>query len=181
MDEGMMLYRRYLDGDEAAFSEIIERYRDPVTFFVQRYIHDLPAAEDIAMDTFMELIVHPKRYNFKDSLKTYLFMMARSRALDHLRREKRRPAVPIEDQEELLADEQSLEESVLQNERARLLHHAIAQLPDEQQTAVHLVYFEDRSYEDTAQIMKKTRKQVDNMLYRAKKALKELIGEEAVS
>ena len=181
MDEGMMLYRRYLDGDEAAFTEIINRYRDAVTFFVQRYIHDLPAAEDIAIDTFMELIVHPKRYNFIDSLKTYLFMMARSRALDYLRKQKRHKTVPIEEQEEILADEHSLEESVLRNERARRLHHAIAQLPDDQQTAVHLVYFEERSYEDTAQIMKKTRNQVDNMLYRAKKALKELIGEEAAS
>jgi len=178
MDEGMMLYRRYLDGDEAAFSELLRIFRDPVTFFVQRYVHDLPAAEDIAIDTFMELIVHPKRYNFKDSLKTYLFMMARSRALDYLRKQKRHPSVPLEDTEETLADAHSLEESVLQNERARRLHCAIAQLPDEQQTAVHLVYFEDQSYEDTARIMKKTRKQVDNMLYRAKKALRELIGEE---
>lgn len=178
MDDGMMLYRRWLDGDEAAFSEILRIFRDPVTFFVQRYVHDLPSAEDIAADTFMELIVHPKRYNFKDSLKTYLFMMARSRALDYLRKQKRHPSVPLEDTAETLADSHSLEESVLQNERARRLHSAIAQLPDEQQTAVHLVYFEDRTYEDTARIMKKTRKQVDNMLYRAKKALRELIGEE---
>ena len=181
MDDGMMLYRRYLDGDEAAFTEIINKYRDPVTFFIQRYVHDLPAAEDIAIDTFMELIVHPKKYNFIDSLKTFLFIMARSRALDYLRKQKRHKTVPIEEQEEVLADEHSLEESVLQNERARKLHHAIEQLPADQQTAVHLVYFEDRSYEDTAHIMNKTRKQIDNMLYRAKKALKELIGEEAVS
>lgn len=180
MDNGMTCYRRYLDGDESAFTEILALYRDPVTFFIQRYIHDLPAAEDIAIDVFMELIVHPKRYNFKDSLKTYLFMMARSRALDYLRKQKRHPAVPLEETEDTLADEQSLEENVLQNERARRLHQALSQLPDDQQTAVHLVYFEERSYEDTARIMKKTKKQVDNMLYRAKKALRTLIGEEGM-
>ena len=177
MEQDAKIYRRFLDGDQTAFAEIIEAYRDPVTFFIQRYVHDICIAEDLAADVFMQLVVSPQKYNFKSSLKTYLFVMARSRALDYLRRQKRHPSVPLEDAAEALADTQDLEEHVLRNEEKRRLHEAIGQLPEPQQIAVHLVYFEDYSYDDAARIMKKTRKQIDNLLYRAKQALRSLLGE----
>ncbi len=178
MEQDAQVYRRFLDGDQTAFAEIIEAYRDPVTFFIQRYVHDICAAEDIAADVFMQLVVSPHKFNFKSSLKTYLFVMARSRALDYLRKQKRHPSVSIDDETaEQLADTQDLEEHVLRNEESRRLHEAIAQLPEPQQIAVHLVYFEEYSYEDAARIMKKTRKQIDNLLYRAKQALRSLLGE----
>ncbi|MBR3267312.1 MAG: sigma-70 family RNA polymerase sigma factor [Oscillospiraceae bacterium] len=178
MEHGAECYRRYLAGDESAFSEIIAEFRDPVTFFIQRYVRDLCAAEDIAADVFMDLVVHRHKYRSGTSFRTYLFVLARSRSLDYLRKMKRRTAVPLEDAEGWLSDEHDLEEEVLQGERARMLHEAIAKLPPEQQIAVHLVYFEDRSYEDTARIMKKSKKQVDNLLYRAKQSLRNIIGEE---
>jgi RNA polymerase sigma-70 factor (ECF subfamily) len=177
MEQGANAYRRYLDGDQNAFAEIIEEFRDPVTFFIQRYVHDICAAEDIAADVFMQLVVNPQKYRFDTPLKTYLFVMARSRALDHLRRVKRRKQVPLEETEDTLADTQDLEEQVLQNEEKRRLHEAIGQLPEPQQIAVHLVYFESCSYEEAARIMKKTAKQVDNLLYRAKQALRGILGE----
>ena len=177
MEQGALDYRRYLDGDQNAFAAIIEAYRDPVTFFIQRYVHDICAAEDIAADVFMQLVVNPKKYNFKTPLKTYLFVMARSRALDWLRSQKRHAQVPLEETEDTLADTADLEEQVLQNDEKRRLHEAIAKLPEDQQIAVHLVYFEEYSYAEAAKIMKKTAKHVDNLLYRAKNALRELMGE----
>ena len=178
MEHGAERYRRYLAGDESAFSEIITEYRGPITFFIQRYVHDLCAAEDIAADVFMDLVVHRHRYREGTSFRTYLFILARSRSLDYLRKVKRRNAVPLEDAEAWLTDEHDLEEEMLRGERARMLHEAIAQLSPEQQIAVHLVYFEERSYADTARIMKKSIKQVDNLLYRAKNALRSIIGED---
>ena len=70
MDNGAGSYRRYLDGDEAAFDEILIAYRDALTFFINRYVHDLDAAEDLAIDSFLYLLVHKHRYNFKTPLKT---------------------------------------------------------------------------------------------------------------
>ena len=178
MEQDAASYRRWLDGDEAAFAEIVREFRDPVTFLIQRYVHDLCAAEDIAADVFMELVVHPRRYRFNASFKTYLFMLARSRSIDWLRHKNRRPTVSLADAEELLADETDLEAQVLRDEQAHRLHEALAKLPEDQQIAVHLVYFEERSYADTAHIMKKSRKQVDNLLYRAKQTLRALLSEE---
>ena len=88
MDNGASSYRRFLDGDESAFDDIMKELFYPLVFFVDRYVQDVHTAEDIAMDVFSELIVHRHRFNFKVSLKTYLCMLGRSRALDWLRHRK---------------------------------------------------------------------------------------------
>ena len=75
MDNGACSYRRILDGDENAFVEIMDEYRDGLIFFINGYLNDFHAAEDIAADCFVFLLVHKHRYNFKVSLKTYLYMI----------------------------------------------------------------------------------------------------------
>ena len=56
------------------------------------------------------------------------------------------------------------------------MHDAIGGLPQDMQTAVYLVYFEELSYAEAAVVMKKKPKQVDNLLYRAKGLLREALG-----
>ena len=79
MDNGACSYRRFLDGDESAFDEIMKELFDGLVFFINRYVYDIHTAEDLAIDVFSELIVHRRRYNFRVSMKTYLFMLGRSR------------------------------------------------------------------------------------------------------
>ena len=178
MRSGESSYRRYLDGDEAAFDEILTLYRDSLTFFINRYVHDLDAAEDLAIDTFMHLIVHRLRYNFRTPLKTYLFMIARSRALDYLKHRGKIAMVELSEVEGTLSDGITLEEMILLDERKQALNRALTQLPEEMQLAVHLVYFEDLTYDDAAKVMRKSRKQVANLLYRAKEKLRAMLGKD---
>ena len=180
MDNGAGSYRRYLDGDESAFDEILALYRDPLTFFISRYVHDFDAAEDLAIDTFMYLLVHRHRYNFKTPLKTYLFMIGRSRALDYLRHRNKFQMVELQDAAAELPVYLSAEEVYLRDEERRMVWKAMEQLPEEMQTVLFLVYFEDLSYEDTARVMKKNRKQVSNLLYRAKDKLRTILGKDGV-
>ncbi len=177
MDNGASSYRRFLDGDESAFDELMKELFHNLVFFIDQYVHDIHTAEDIAIDVFSDLIVHKHRYNFRVTLKTYLFMIGRSRALDYIRHRKVISFTPLSETEEL-ADEKNLEDSLLFDEKKRALHTAIQQLPLEMQTVIHLVYFEGMSYEETAMVMKKKKKQVDNLLYRAKKELRILFGKD---
>ena len=170
MDNGASSYRRFLDGDADAFDEIMQAYFDSLVFFIDRYVHDTAAAEDIAIDVFAELIVHKHRYNFKASLKTYLFMLGRSRALNLLRHRKVIEVVELS--EAAAADAAALEEQILQDERRRAINNAMSALPEDMRTAVHLVYFEELSYTEAAKVMKCSKKRVDNLLYRAKNALR---------
>ncbi len=178
MDNGASSYRRFLDGDQAAFDGVMNELFYSTVFFANRYVNDLSAAEDIAMEAFSDLIVHKSRYNFKVTLKTYVFMLARSRALDFLRRRKAMQLTELSDAYAEADDLPSLEDSLLADERRRAVNSAIESLPNDMRIAVHLVYFEDMSYGETARIMGKSKKQVDNLLYRAKGKLRIILGED---
>lgn len=178
MDNGASSYRRYLGGDEDAFGEIVREYFDNLVFFVDRYVRDLAAAEDIALDVFAQLAVEKHRYDFRVSLKTYLFMLGRSRAIDLLRRRKLLPVAALTEAKQIPAGEPALEELLLADARKRAVNQALGQLSEELRLAVHLVYFEELSADEAAKVLKKNRKQVYNLLYRAKCALRAILGEE---
>ena len=174
MDNGASSYRRFLDGDKAAFEEIVNELFRPLVFFILGYVGNVHDAEDVAIDAFSDLIVNPRRYNFKTSLKTYLFMIGKSRAVDLLRHRKTAATADLSEAEDL-ADRDELESTVIRNEEKRALARAVRELPGDMRAAVHLVYFEDMTYDEAAKIMKKTRKQVDNLICRAKSELKKAL------
>ena len=176
MDNGESSCRRFFEGDERAFDEIMKEHFDHVVFFIDRYVHDTYAAEDLAIDVFAEFAAK-KRYDGRASLRTYFLIMARSKALNYL---KKRASHPMEELDEAqdCADRDLLENEILLSERKRIVNGALDKLPEDQRQAVHLVYFEELSYKEAAKIMKKSGKQVDNLLYRAKNALRTILGEE---
>ena len=178
MDNGASSYRRYLNGDEEAFDEIVKEYFDNLVFFIDRYVHDYAAAEDLAIDAFTYLVVHKHRYHFRVSLKTYLFMIGRSRALDHIKHRDKLRTVELSEAEQLPDDGPLPEETVLADERKRAVNAALAQLSEEMRLAVHLVYFEELTPDEAAKVLKKNRKQVYNLLYRAKNTLRTILGKE---
>ena len=176
MDNGASSYRRYLRGDEEAFNEIIKEYFDRLVLFINGFVQDFAAAEDIAVDVFSDLIVHKNRYNFKSPLKTYLFVLARSRALNYIKRRKLVPMVDLEEAAHLGAP--SAEELFLEDQRKKDLYRALEALEEQQRTAIYLVYLEDLSCTDAAKVMGKSVKQVYNLLYRAKEKLRTILGME---
>ena len=178
MDNGASSYRRFLDGDESAFDAIMQELFHGLVFFIDGFVHDTHAAEDIAIDAFSDLIVHRHRYNFKVSLKTYLYMLGRSRALDYLKHRKVIGFVDLTEAHGIADDSASLEALVLADEERQRVHTALACLPEDMRVAVHLVYFEEMTYKEAAKVMKKTRKQVDNLLYRGKKELRIILGKD---
>jgi RNA polymerase sigma factor (sigma-70 family) len=178
MDNGASSYRRFLDGDESAFDEIMKELFDNLVFFIDRYVHDVHASEDIAIDAFSDLVVNKHRYNFKVTLKTYLFMLGRSRALNYIKHRKVIDFMELTEAEKASSEQETLEEIVLADERKRVVNNALNSLPDDMRVVIHLIYFEDLSYDEAAKVMKKNRKQVDNLLYRAKKELRIILGKD---
>lgn len=140
MDAAANSYRRFLDGDERAFEEIMQELFCGLVFFINGFVHDPHAAEDIAIDAFSDLVVHRHRYNFRVSLKTYLYMVGRSRALDYLRRRRILRFTELSETHGL-ADNAALEELALADDRQRRVNAALAQLPRDMAAAVRLVYF----------------------------------------
>lgn len=176
MDHGAESYRRFLQGDRDAFDELVNEYHDNLIFFIYGIVKNITTAEDIAADAFMELIVHKHRYNFKSSFKTYLYSVARHKSIDHIRRESKHSAFESDVSELELADVKTLEDSVIENERQAAVHAAMRQISDDYRTVLHLTYFENATPDDICRIMKKNKKQVANLLYRAKDALSAVLS-----
>ena len=178
MDNGASSYRRFLNGDESAFDDIMKELFNNLVFFINGYVHDIYAAEDIAIDVFSDLIVHKHRYNFKVTLKTYLFMIGRSRALNYIKHRKVIDFVELTESDETMDEQENLEKNILEDEKKQIINKAIDKLPDDMRVVIHLIYFEGMSYDETARVMKKNIKQIDNLLYRAKKELRIILGED---
>jgi RNA polymerase sigma-70 factor (ECF subfamily) len=180
MDHGASSYRRYLDGDEAAFEEIVKEYFDSLVWFLDSYVHDMAAAEDIAIDAFTDLVVHRHRYNFKVTLKTYLFMIGRSRALNHVKRQGKLRFTDLSEAENVIDDSLPLEQVILMDEEKKALYGALDTLSREQKEVVILVYFQNLSCQEAGKVLRKNVKQVYNLLYRAKEALRTVLQQEGV-
>ena len=179
MDKGAESYRRFLDGDDDALGEIVDLYREGLILFIYRYVANLADAEDLAEDVFVELIVNPERYSFRSSLKTYIFTLGRNKAVDFVRKQSRiRPVNEPEGRLSELADLNTLESHIIRGEENRQLYEAIGSIKDDYRTALHLVYFEGLSYKEAATVMKKTPKQLENLVSRGKKAVRDLMGKE---
>ena len=69
MDDGAILYKKFLAGDDSALNSLVDMYGDKLMLFINSFVNNLSLAEEIMEDVFMELIV--KKHNFKEN-QTYL-------------------------------------------------------------------------------------------------------------
>lgn len=178
MDKGAYCYQQFLGGNSDAFSEVLDIYRDSLIFFINRFVKNEDTAEEIAADCFVELIVHPKRYNFSTSLKTYLFTIAHNKAVNYIRRSEKIKFLPLDNVCQKSAEYAGFEDEILRDEKKRQLNDALFEIKDDYRTALHLIYFEEMSYKDAAKVMKRTVKQIDNLVTRGKAALRNKLEKE---
>ena len=169
-------YRKFAAGDKNAFEKIVEELREKLIFFINRYVDNYSLAEDLSEDVFVELLVHPGRYNYKTSLKTYLFTIGRNKAIDYIRKNKRIMYEPLDTDMEDITE--SFEERYCRKEEERAMLRMLSEINEEYRIVLYLLYFEDMSYEEVAKVMKKNMKQVTNLAYRAKNVMREALRKE---
>jgi RNA polymerase sigma-70 factor (ECF subfamily) len=172
-------YRAFCDGEQEAFDELMREFQQGLIFFLHGYVRSAEAAEDLAEDTFVELLLHKGRFRGQSSFKTYLYSVARHKAIDYLRREQRRPTVALDEIAERSDDGLNPEEQFLAEERAETIARAIAHIPAEYREVLRLLYLERLRYDEIALVMHKNTKQIDNLAYRARNALRNSLGKEA--
>ena len=168
------LYKEFLIGNKDSFEKIVVRHKDSIIYFIQRYVKSVDIAEDLAQDVFVYILINKKNYKFEYSLKTYLYTIAKSKALNYIKREKR----IVELDENRYEDLEELEEKVFKNERAENLKKAIQKLKTEYQNVIYLADIEQLSYKEIGHILNKTVGSVKVLIHRARKALEKIVIEE---
>lgn len=172
------LYVEFLNGNIEAFKELVLKYKNNMIYFITRYVKNIEVAEDISQDVFVYILLHKQNYNIKYSFKTYLYIIAKSRAINYLKKERR--IVPI-DNYPLLKEEKELEEVIFKKEIQEDVRNGISQLKSDYQVAIYLAEFEELSYQEIAKIMGKTVSQIKTLLHNARKKLKEMLKKEVPS
>ena len=178
MDNGASSYRRFLEGDDNGIVEIIRDYKDGLILFLNRYVNNIHIAEELAEDTFFRLVTRKPRFVANHSFKTWLFTIGRNIAINYIRRADKIADIPIKDLETIYADEYSLEKAYLQEERKIIVHRALSRIKAEYSQVLFLKFFEDLSNEQIAVVMRKTRRQIENLIYQAKQSLKSELNKE---
>lgn len=168
------LYKEFLLGNKDSFEKIVIRHKDAIIYFIQRYVKSIDIAEDLSQDVFVYILINKKNYKFEYSLKTYLYTIAKSKALNYIKREKR----IVELDENRFEDLEELEEKVFKNERAENLKKSIQKLKVEYQNAIYLADIEELSYKEIGHILNKTDGSVKVLIHRARKALEKVVIEE---
>src|SRR5512144_2282062 len=90
LDVALML--RVKEGDTAAFTELVDRYKQPVMNLVARMLRDQTEAEDVAQNVFVQVYRSAHRYEMTAKFSTWLFTIARNLCLNEIRRRSRHPA-----------------------------------------------------------------------------------------
>ena len=178
MDNGASSYRRFLAGDESGIVDIIRDYKDGLILYLNGYTKNIHIAEELMEETFVKLVVKKPRYSEKFSFKTWLYTIGRNAAIDWLRQGSRSADTPFEELEDVLADEDDLERSYIKEEQKIALHRAMEKLKEDYRHALYLSYFEDLSNAEIAKVMHKSKRQVENLIYRGKQSLKSELEKE---
>lgn len=173
-----MYYRRYLEGDETGLDELMKKYGSSLTLYINGYIYDIHEAEDLMIEVFSYLFI--KKPRIRDGgLKAYLYKSARHMALRL--KSKRRISFYLDDLTQEQEGKLLIDEVVKTEERNRILYFCMEQLNPNYREALYLIYFEGMSYSQAADVMRKSEKQITNLIYRGKQNLRELLKQEGIS
>lgn len=177
MERGAELYDRYLHGDNDALEQLVIGYGDGIIGYAYCFLRDFSAAEDVMEDTFATLIVKRKRFVSRSPFEAYLFRIARNKCLDRLRKTKRETRL-----HEGIAccGNSDVEDDALKVVRDEKVYKAMLTLTQDYRTVLYLMYYQGITVDEIRSALGKNKKQVYNLLSRAKFALKEILIKEGI-
>ena len=173
------LFTSYLSGDGKAMRILMERHGDALTLYINGYIHDIYEAEDLMIEAFSRMIFARPRFT-KTGFKAYLYKTARNLALRHMKKHPRQSIFSLEGLENEPESKILVETVVQSEEQSRIIRKCMEKLSPDYCEALYLLYFENLSYEQAAQVMGKSIKQIDHLLERGKKRLRPLLEREGI-
>lgn len=175
MEEDKKLYKRFLKGDKESFEVIVDKYMEKIIYFIYGFVKRMDVAEDLSQDVFVYILTNKNKYDFKYSLKTYLYIIAKSRAINYIKRENK--ITYLQDNEYIFTEEE-IEEVIFSKEKSKKIKEAISKLPEPQNQIIYLVDIEELSYSEICKILDMSMPKVKSLIHRARKKLKNILMKE---
>lgn len=172
LDDDFSLIKRFIDGEEDIFDELVRRHKEKVRNIVYLTLNERDSADDIAQEVFITVYRSLKNFRFESQFTTWLYRITVNKCKDHLRRKAvRRIIIPFKDNREDPGYEISPEDS----NTGEIVRNAISKLPDKMRIPLVLKDIEGFSYQEIAETMQCEIGTVKSRIFRAREGLKKIL------
>jgi RNA polymerase sigma-70 factor (ECF subfamily) len=178
------LVREFIAGNDAAFTQLVTKYKDALTNYLNITVGNYDIAADLAQETFLRVYKNIGRYSNIYQFSTWLYRIATNLAIDEMRYRRRRgqvfynnvwdnnrsndtewPELQISDVRRGPRDE------ILRKESTQVLGDAIRSLPEKYRTAFIMKEVQELPYDTIARVMKCSTGTIKSRLHRARELL----------
>ncbi len=181
--EDRLLIKRAREGDQKAFEELLNKYRNLVYHVMMKMVRNPQEAEDLCQEAFIKAFRALASFNEEFAFSTWLMKIATNNCIDFLRKKKLKTYSidePVQYKDERVKIEvpdhdPTPEKLLLREERNKMLDDAIQSLPPRYRHVIVLRHKEEKSYEDISEILKLPLGTVKARIFRAREMLNKKI------
>jgi RNA polymerase sigma-70 factor (ECF subfamily) len=177
-------HRRWIQqtarGDRSAFEQLYRAYEKRIFGFVVRMLSNAETAEELTSDVMVEVWKSAARFRGDSRVSTWMFGIARFKALSALRRHESE-TVPLDDMSERPDPHETADMGLLRQRTSDQIHRALRKLSPEHRAVMELTFYEEFSYPEIAVILDCPVNTVKTRMFHARKRLREMLSGEMTS
>ena len=151
------LVNAYINGNESALCELIERHKQRIYSFIYSKVYDRDVSEDIFQDTFIKVIKTLKKgaYNEEGKFLPWVMRIAHNLVIDHFRRNSRMPKFENNNDFNIfsvLSDNSlNIEKRIIKDQVEEDVRRLIEELPEDQKTVLVMRIYKDMSFKEISE------------------------------
>ncbi len=183
----LILVDKAIKGDQKAYAELMERYRDAIYYMLLKMVNNKSDAEDLTLEAFGKAFKNIHQYTPNYAFSTWLFKIASNNCIDFIRKRKANVISIDQGSEEpegnLLSPSSVIpaitldpEESLIKEQNIKLVQDLVSKLKPRYRRLIELRYFKEYSYEEIAEELNLPLGTVKAQLFRARELLSNILN-----
>ncbi|MDI9339284.1 MAG: sigma-70 family RNA polymerase sigma factor [Sediminibacterium sp.] len=181
------LVQAALEGDQKAYAELMQRYKEGVYFTMHKMVNNKDDAEDLTIEAFGRAFKRLEQYSPAYAFSTWLFRIATNNAIDFIRKRKQMQSVSLDTKQDSGGGDQmdgaqmiksagpDPEEHLLKKQKIETLREVVNTLKPKYKELVELFYYQEMSYEEIAQQLNLPIGTIKAQLFRAREVLYQIM------
>lgn len=173
-----MLVQKATKGDQKAYTELMDRYRDAIYFMLLKMVNNSSDAEDLTIEAFGKAFKNIDQYTPNYAFSTWLFKIATNNCIDFIRKKKANTiSLDQADEEEdkaptdIMAPVLDPEETLIKDQKLKLMRSIVSRLKPRYRKLIELRYFKEYSYDEISEELELPIGTVKAQLFRARELL----------
>jgi len=157
-EEDFNLVKRFVEGDERAFNEIVKKYQKRIYWHARQMLGNHLDADEVTQEVLIVMYKKLKSFNFQSNLFTWIYKIVTTRSINQIRKNQIKRFFSIDDEENPieLKSNNDIIEDISNKEKIEKLKKVLEKLPAKQRQVFVMRNFDDLSYEEVSQITGKS-------------------------